>query len=127
MSRTDDIINVAGHRLATGAIEQVISAHEDVAECAVVGAPDTTKGEVPMGFIVLNSNCSREHDEVIDETVSKVRNIIGPVAAFKKAYVVTKLPKTRSGKTLRGNIKNIVHKESFRVPPTIEDLSLIHI
>ena len=127
MSRTDDIINVAGHRLATGAIEQVISAHKDVAECAVVGAPDTTKGEVPMGFIVLNSNCSREHDEVIDETVSKVRNIIGPVAAFKKAYVVTKLPKTRSGKTLRGNIKNIVHKESFRVPPTIEDASALDV
>ena len=127
MSRTDDIINVAGHRLATGAIEQVISAHEDIAECAVVGAPDKTKGEVPMGFIVLNSECDRDHDEIIGETVSKVRNIIGPVAAFKKAYVVTKLPKTRSGKILRGNIKNIVHEESFSVPPTIEDASALDV
>ena len=127
MSRTDDIINVAGHRLATGAIEQVISAHEDVAECAVVGAPDATKGEVPMGFIVLNSGCKRDPEKIIDEAVTKVRNIIGPVAAFKKAYVVSKLPKTRSGKTLRGNIKNIVHNESFKMPPTIEDASALDI
>jgi len=121
MSRTDDIINVAGHRLATGAIEQVISAHENVAECAVVGAPDPTKGEVPIGFIVLNAGCDRSADDIVKEAITKVRNIIGPVAAFKTAYVVTKLPKTRSGKTLRGNIKNIVRGESFNMPPTIED------
>lgn len=121
MSRTDDIINVAGHRLATGAIEQVISALEDVAECAVVGAPDKTKGEVPIGFIVLNSGCERLETDIIKEAVAKVRHVIGPVASFKTAYVVSSLPKTRSGKTLRGNIKNIVHGESFTMPPTIED------
>ena len=125
MSRTDDIINVAGHRLATGAIEQVISAHQDVAECAVVSAPDKTKGEVPMGFIVLNAGCARDEQDIIAEVIARVREVIGPVAAFKTAFVVSRLPKTRSGKTLRGTMKNIVHGKDFTTPPTIEDVSAL--
>ena len=121
MSRTDDIINVAGHRLATGAIEQVVSAHADIAECAVIGAPDATKGEVPMGFMVLNMGVTTPEDEILAQVVKDVRDKIGPVAAFKKAVIVSKLPKTRSGKTLRGTIRKIVHGEPFDMPATIED------
>ena len=125
MSRTDDIINVAGHRLATGAIEQVISAHKDIAECAVVSAPDSTKGEIPMGFMVLNADCARDDQNIIAEVIARVREVIGPVAAFKTAFVVSRLPKTRSGKTLRGTMKNIVHGKDFTTPPTIEDVSAL--
>ena len=125
MSRTDDIINVAGHRLATGAIEQVISAHKDIAECAVVSAPDSTKGEIPMGFMVLNADCARDDQDIIAEVIARVREVIGPVAAFKTAFVVSRLPKTRSGKTLRGTMKNIVHGKDFTTPPTIEDVSAL--
>lgn len=121
MSRTDDIINVAGHRLATGAIEQVLSAHPDIAECAVIGAPDATKGEVAMGFIVLNQDVMTSNAEIISDIVQDVRNKIGPVAAFKKVAIVSMLPKTRSGKTLRGTIRKIAHGEDYDLPATIEN------
>lgn len=125
MSRTDDIINVAGHRLATGAIEQVVSAHPDIAECAVIGAPDSTKGEVPLGFIVLNIDVKTPEDKILLQVIDDVREKIGPVAAFKKAIVVPKLPKTRSGKTLRGTIRKIAHGEAYEIPATIEDPSAL--
>jgi len=125
MSRTDDIINVAGHRLATGAIEQVVSAHADVAECAVIGAPDEIKGEVPMAFIVLNAKTSLPNPEILKGVLADVRGTIGPVAAFKKAVIVSALPKTRSGKTLRGIIRKIAHGETYNMPATIEDPSAL--
>lgn len=127
MSRKDDIINVAGHRLATGAIEQVVSAHADIAECAVIGAPDSTKGEVPMGFMVLNIGVTTSEEEIIAQVIKDVRDKIGPVAAFKKAVIVSKLPKTRSGKTLRGTIRKIVHGENYEMPATIEDPTALDI
>ena len=127
MSRTDDIINVAGHRLATGAIEQVVSAHPDIAECAVIGAPDYTKGEVPMGFVVLNIDVKTAESNILTQIIHDVREKIGPVAAFKKAVVVAKLPKTRSGKTLRGTIRKIVHGETYEIPATIEDASALDV
>lgn len=127
MSRTDDIINVAGHRLATGAIEQVLSAHPDVAECAVIGAPDATKGEVPMGFLVLNAGVTADEDEILAQVIKDVRDKIGPVAAFKRVVIVSKLPKTRSGKTLRGTIRKIVHGEDYDMPATIEDPAALDI
>lgn len=125
MSRTDDIINVAGHRLSTGAIEQVVSAHKDVAECAVIGAADTLKGEVPVAFIVLNQGVATKEDQLVAEVIGDVRKVIGPVAAFKSAAVVAKLPKTRSGKTLRGTMKAIMSGQSFEIPATIEDASAL--
>ena len=127
MSRTDDIINVAGHRLATGAIEQVLSAHPDIAECAVIGAPDATKGEVPMGFLVLNAGVSTKEVDILAQVVQDVRDKIGPVAAFKKVVIVSKLPKTRSGKTLRGTIRKIAHGEDYEMPATIEDPAALDI
>lgn len=127
MSRTDDIINVAGHRLATGAIEQVLSAHPDVAECAVIGAPDATKGEVPMGFLVLNAGVTTADGEILAQVIKDVRDKIGPVAAFKQVVIVSKLPKTRSGKTLRGTIRKIVHGEDYDLPATIEDPAALDI
>jgi len=127
MSRTDDIINVAGHRLATGAIEQIISAHKDVAECAVVGAPDDIKGEVPLGFVVLNSAINKDAKDIISEIVKNVRDTIGPVAAFKQIITVKTLPKTRSGKTLRGTIRQIVNGKDYEMPATIEDTSALEV
>lgn len=121
MSRTDDIINVAGHRLSTGAIEQVIAAHREVAECAVIGAPDALKGETPVALIVLNNNAQHPHDEIISEVINDVRNTIGPVAAFKSAAIVEALPKTRSGKVLRSAIRKIAAGEKIATPATIED------
>jgi len=121
MSRTDDIINVAGHRLSTGAIEEVLASHPDVAECAVVGVADAIKGEIPLGFIVLKAGMRRPHDEIVTEVVEMVRERIGPVASFKVASVVKRLPKTRSGKILRGTIKKIADGVDYRVPPTIDD------
>ena len=121
MSRTDDIINVAGHRLSTGGMEEVLSAHSDVAECAVLGVDDTLKGQVPMGFVVLKSGVSRAGDEIIKELVSDVREKIGPVAAFKLAVIVARLPKTRSGKILRGTIQKIANGQEFAMPATIDD------
>jgi propionyl-CoA synthetase len=121
MGRIDDVINVAGHRLSTGAMEEVLAAHKDVAECAVVGVNDALKGEVPVGFVVLKSGVQRKEEELVAELVALVRERIGPVAFFKQASVVPKLPKTRSGKILRGTIRKIADGQSFTMPPTIED------
>lgn len=121
MARTDDIINVAGHRLSTGAMEEVLAGHVDVAECAVLGVKDELKGEIPIGLLVLNAGVERDHAEIVREVVQMVRNQIGPVAAFKKATVVKRLPKTRSGKILRGTIKRIADKTPWKMPATIDD------
>jgi propionyl-CoA synthetase len=121
MGRIDDVINVAGHRLSTGAMEEVLAAHKDVAECAVVGVNDQLKGEVPVGFVVLKSGVQRDEKEVVQELCNLVRERIGPVAFFKQAAVVGKLPKTRSGKILRGTIRKIADGEQYTMPPTIED------
>lgn len=121
MGRTDDIINVAGHRLSTGSMEEVLAAHKDVAECAVIGAKDELKGQTPIGLVVLKAGVDRPHAEVAAELVALVRERIGPVAAFKDARVVPRLPKTRSGKILRATIRKIADGEEAAVPPTIED------
>ena len=121
MSRTDDVINVAGHRLSTGAIEEVLAAHQDVAECAVIGAADQLKGQLPLGFVVLKAGVERDSDDIIAETVQMVRDQVGPVAVFKQAVVVGRLPKTRSGKILRSTMRKIADDEEYRVPATIED------
>jgi propionyl-CoA synthetase len=121
MSRTDDVINVAGHRLSTGQMEEVLAALPDVAECAVCGISDDLKGELPLGFIVLNSGCSRAHADISAEAVAAVRAEIGPVAAFKRVVVVKRLPKTRSGKVLRGVMRKIANKEPWSTPATIDD------
>jgi propionyl-CoA synthetase len=121
MSRTDDIINVAGHRLSTGAIEEVLAAHPDVAECAVMGVADDLKGQLPVGLMVLKAGVDRNTDDIVSEVIGMVRERIGPVAAFKKAVVVGRLPKTRSGKILRGTMRKIADNEEYRVPATIED------
>jgi propionyl-CoA synthetase len=121
MSRTDDIINVAGHRLSTGAMEEVLASHPDVAECAVLGVADAIKGEVPLGLIVLKAGVRRPHDAIVKEVVELVRERIGPVASFKVASVVKRLPKTRSGKILRGTVKRIADGVDYRIPPTIDD------
>ncbi len=125
MGRTDDIINVAGHRLSTGGMEEVLAAHADVAECAVVGVHDELKGEVPVGLVVLKAGVTRRRDEIIRELIRRVREQIGPVAAFKAAAVVAQLPKTRSGKILRGTIKSIADNKPYRMPATIEDPAVI--
>jgi propionyl-CoA synthetase len=125
MGRVDDIINVAGHRLSTGRMEEVLAAHPDVAECAVVGAADDLKGQVPLGLVVLKDGAAREPAEVTAELVRMVREQVGPVAAFKRALVVERLPKTRSGKILRSAIRKIADGVDFAVPATIEDASVI--
>lgn len=125
MSRTDDVINVAGHRLSTGAIEEVLAAHKDVAECAVIGVADQLKGQLPLGFLVLKAGVNRDRNEIVAETVRMVREHIGPVAVFKQAAVVTRLPKTRSGKILRGTMRQIADVEDYRVPATIEDPAVL--
>ena len=121
MSRTDDIINVAGHRLSTGALEEVLASHTDVVECAVVGAADELKGEIPLALIVLKTDVSRPHDVITAELIQLVREKIGPVASFKVAAIVKRLPKTRSGKIVRGTIKKIADGLDYRIPPTIDD------
>ncbi len=125
MSRTDDIINVAGHRLSTGAMEEVLADHPDVAECAVLGVDDALKGQVPVGFLVLNAGVERDHEEIIKEVIQSVRGRIGPVASFKKATVVKRLPKTRSGKILRGTIQKIADNKDYKVPATIDDPAIL--
>ncbi|MCK4986970.1 MAG: propionyl-CoA synthetase [Desulfobacterales bacterium] len=125
MSRTDDIINVAGHRLSTGAMEEILCDHPDVAECAVLGVADKLKGQVPVGFMVLNAGVSRDSNEIIGETIQMVRERIGPVASFKTATVVKRLPKTRSGKILRGTIQKIADNTPFKVPATIDDPTIL--
>jgi propionyl-CoA synthetase len=125
MSRTDDIINVAGHRLSTGAMEEILADHPDVAECAVLGVEDSLKGQVPVGFIVLKAGVSRPNSDIVKEVVQMVRDRIGPVASFKTATVVKRLPKTRSGKILRGTIQKIADNKEFNVPATIDDPSIL--
>jgi propionyl-CoA synthetase len=125
MSRTDDIINVAGHRLSTGALEEVLCAHADVAECAVVGVADDLKGEVPLGLVVLKLGVERTQKDIVAELVQLVRDKVGPVASFKVATVVNRLPKTRSGKIVRGTIKKMADGVEYRIPPTIEDATVI--
>jgi len=126
MARTDDVINVAGHRLSTGAIEEVLAAHPDVGECAVIGVKDDLKGQLPLGFICLNRGVARDHGEVARECVTLVRERIGPVAAFKLAVAVDRLPKTRSGKILRATMAKIADGEEFRVPATIDDPAILN-
>ncbi|HMA51981.1 MAG TPA: propionyl-CoA synthetase, partial [Magnetospirillaceae bacterium] len=121
MSRTDDVINVAGHRLSTGALEQVLSAHPAVAECAVIGIDDSLKGQVPLGLLVLKAGVSVAPDQVAREVVARVREEIGPIACFKLAAVVERLPKTRSGKILRGTMQKIANGQPYKIPPTIDD------
>jgi propionyl-CoA synthetase len=125
MSRTDDIINVAGHRLSTGEMEGILSSHPDVAECAVVGMADDLKGQVPLGFLVLKAGVNRPHASIVTEIIQLVRNQIGPVADFKHAVVVERLPKTRSGKVLRGTMQKIADRQEYKVPPTIDDASVL--
>jgi propionyl-CoA synthetase len=125
MARTDDVINVAGHRLSTGAMEEVLASHPDVAECAVIGIADELKGQLPMGFLCLNKGCTRDHDAVISECVKLVRDQIGPVAAFKLAVVVDRLPKTRSGKILRGVMVKIADGKEWKMPATIDDPAIL--
>jgi len=125
MARTDDIINVAGHRLSTGAMEEILASHADVAECAVIGVNDELKGQVPVGFLVLKRGVDRNHDEIVAEVVQMVRQRIGPVAAFKTALVVPALPKTRSGKVLRGTMQKIADGQEYKIPATIDDSSTL--
>ncbi len=125
MARTDDVINVAGHRLSTGAMEEVLAGHPDVAECAVIGVADTLKGQLPMGFLCLSKGVDRDHSEIVRECVARVRDQIGPVAAFKLATVVDRLPKTRSGKILRGTMSKIADGQDFKMPATIDDPAIL--
>ena len=125
MARTDDVINVAGHRLSTGAMEEVLASHEDVAECAVIGVSDELKGQLPLGFLCLNKGCNRPHDEIVKEVVKLVRDKIGPVAAFKLAVVVDRLPKTRSGKILRATMVKIADNQEYKMPATIDDPAIL--
>ena len=125
MSRTDDIINVAGHRLSTGGMEEVLAGHQDVAECAVIGVNDALKGQLPLGFIVLKSGVVRKDEDIISEIIAKVRKDIGPVAAFKHVVIVSRLPKTRSGKILRATMRKIVQAEPYTLPATIDDPAIL--
>lgn len=125
MARTDDVINVAGHRLSTGGMEEVLAGHPDVAECAVIGVTDELKGQLPLGFVCLNNGCDRPHEDIAKEIVKKVRDTIGPVAAFKLVAVVDRLPKTRSGKILRATMVKIADGENFKMPATIDDPAIL--
>ncbi|MEM9733978.1 MAG: propionyl-CoA synthetase [Pseudomonadota bacterium] len=125
MSRTDDIINVAGHRLSTGAMEEAVSEHKDVAECAVLGIADTLKGQLPAGFVILNNGVDRPVADIQKEVVAHVREKIGPVAAFKIVVPVKRLPKTRSGKILRGTLQKMIDGEDFKIPATIDDPAIL--
>jgi propionyl-CoA synthetase len=125
MTRVDDVINVAGHRLSTGAMEEVLASHPDVAECAVVGVADELKGQVPLGFIVLKAGVTRKEREITEELVKMVRDRIGPVAFFKQAVVVKRLPKTRSGKILRSTMQKIADDQPYKAPATIDDPAIL--
>jgi propionyl-CoA synthetase len=125
MARTDDVINVAGHRLSTGAMEEVLAGHPDVAECAVVGVTDALKGQTPLGLLCLTKGVDRPHADIVAECVKRVRDQIGPVAAFKLALVVDRLPKTRSGKILRATVVKIADSEAFKMPATIDDPAIL--
>ena len=125
MARTDDVINVAGHRLSTGGIEEVLAGHPDVAECAVIGVADTMKGQVPLGLLVLNFGVERSHELVVGEVIQRVREQLGPVAAFKLCAVAQRLPKTRSGKILRATMRAIADSEPWNMPATIDDPAIL--
>ena len=125
MARTDDVINVAGHRLSTGAMEEVLASHPAVAECAVIGVSDRLKGQAPLGFLCLKAGVETPHDQIVRDVVALVRDRIGPVAAFKSACVVNRLPKTRSGKILRATMGKIADAEPFKTPATIEDPAVL--
>jgi len=125
LGRTDDVINVAGHRLSTGGMEEVVAAHPDVAECAVMGVADPLKGQVPLGLVVLKAGVDRPMAKIEGEVVALVRRRIGPVASFKTALVVERLPKTRSGKILRGTMRRIADGEEYRMPATIDDPAIL--
>jgi len=125
MSRIDDIINVAGHRLSTGSMEEVLAGHPDVAECAVIGVADAMKGQVPLGLVVLKSGVQRAPEEIVRELVARVREQIGAVAAFKQAVIVQRLPKTRSGKVLRSTMRSIADSQAYNVPATIDDPKIL--
>jgi propionyl-CoA synthetase len=125
MGRTDDIINVAGHRLSTGAMEEVLAAHPDVAECAVIGTADPVKGQTPLGLVVLKAGVDRPEADILRELVALMRERIGPVAAFREARVVSRLPKTRSGKILRATLRKLADGESYAIPPTIDDPAVL--
>ena len=125
VARTDDVINVAGHRLSTGAMEEVLSSHPDVAECAVIGVADKLKGQMPLGFLCLRKGAANPPETVVSEVVALVRERIGPVAAFRSACVVDRLPKTRSGKILRATMAKIADGEEYRMPATIDDPTIL--
>lgn len=125
MARTDDIINVAGHRLSTGAMEEVLAGHPEVAECAVIGVEDQLKGQLPVGFLILNAGVQKTEEMIVSEVVKRVRDLIGPVAAFKQAVVVDRLPKTRSGKILRGTMQKIADNQHYKMPATIDDPAIL--
>jgi propionyl-CoA synthetase len=125
MARTDDVINVAGHRLSTGGMEEVLASHPDVAECAVIGVSDQLKGQVPVGFLCLNKGSGTDPDQVVADCVKLVRDRIGPVAAFKHAVIVDRLPKTRSGKILRATMVKIADGQEFKLPATIDDPAIL--
>ncbi|MCP4997983.1 MAG: propionyl-CoA synthetase, partial [Hyphomicrobiales bacterium] len=125
MARTDDVINVAGHRLSTGGMEEVLASHPDVAECAVIGIGDALKGQAPLGLVCLNSGCDRDSDDIQKECVKLIRQEIGPVAAFKLCLKVDALPKTRSGKILRGTMVSIADGTDWKMPATIDDPAVL--
>jgi len=125
MSRTDDVINVAGHRLSTGSIEGALCEHPDVAESAVIGVHDDLKGQVPLGFLVLKFNVDTPHNQIIKHVIEYVRENIGPVASFKHAIIVNRLPKTRSGKILRSTMRKIANGEEYTMPATIDDPAIL--
>ena len=126
VTRTDDVINVAGHRLSTGLMEEVLASHKDVAEVAVIGINDKIKGQVPVGFVVLNACCTLTHEELEKEIVQLVRDNVGAIACFRRVVCVSKLPKTRSGKIVRATMRKIANGETFTVPGTLEDESVLH-
>ncbi|MFT4699870.1 MAG: propionyl-CoA synthetase [Yoonia sp.] len=125
MARTDDVINVAGHRLSTGAMEEILAGHPDIAECAVIGVTDQLKGQLPMGFVCLNKGCETSDEQIMKDCIKRVRETIGPVAAFKLVAVVDRLPKTRSGKILRATMVKIADNAAFKMPATIDDPAIL--
>jgi propionyl-CoA synthetase len=126
MGRIDDVINIAGHRLSTGAMEEIVARHPEVAECAVIGIADSLKGQVPVGLAVLKSGSDKDHDTIKAELVLSVREQIGAIANFKKVAIVSRLPKTRSGKILRGTMRKIADDEEYSIPSTIDDPAILH-
>jgi propionyl-CoA synthetase len=125
MGRVDDVINVAGHRLSTGEMEEIIATHPDVAECAVIGAGDSLKGQLPVGFVVLKAGVKKSPEEMRNELAKLIRDQIGPIACYKETAVVARLPKTRSGKILRGTMRKIADGEEYKIPSTIDDPSIL--